>query len=150
YGTGAEFHEAGGADSVIDLKTMGMLEGTFFDTPSGMFVGRAAKPPRPIQGGVLRRLPSDFDATAYLRANPDVAASGADAGEHYRRYGWAEGRILGPNWRLEGIRLILTVTPGRSGSAYLCELLKGVPGIYADHEPEPKFSDVMRSAQYNA
>jgi hypothetical protein len=54
------------------------------------------------------------------------------------------------NWRLDGIRLILTVTPGRSGTTYLSELLKEMPGIYSDHEPEPKFSDVMRSAQYDA
>jgi hypothetical protein len=149
HDTGAEFHEAEGADNVIDLITMGMLEGMFFDTPRGMFVGRAVKPPQPVRGGVLRRLPNGFDAAPYLQANPDVAATGAEPGEHYRRYGWAEGRILGPNWCLEGIRLILTVTPGRSGTAYLCELLKGVPGIYSEHEPEPKFSDVMRSAQYN-
>jgi hypothetical protein len=140
----------GGVDGIIDLITMGMLEGMLFDNPRGIFIGRIVKPPRPVRGGVLRRLPHGFDAAAYLQANPDVAASGGDPGEHYRRHGWAEGRILGPNWCLEGIRLILTVTPGRSGTAYLSELLKGMPGIYSDHEPEPKFSDVMRSAQYNA
>ncbi len=150
HDTGAEFHEAEGADNVIDLITMGMLEGMFFDAPRGMFVGRAVKPPQAARGGVLRRLPDGFDAAAYLQANPDVAASGGDPGEHYRRHGWAEGRMVAPNWRLEGIRLILTVTPGRSGTAYLSELLKGVPGIYSEHEPQPKFSDVMRSAQYNA
>src|SRR5262249_54498568 len=32
----------------------------------------------------------------------------------------------------------------------LSELLKAVPGIYSDHEPEPKFSDVMRATQYDA
>jgi len=58
--------------------------------------------------------------------------------------------MLAANWRLDGIRLILTVTPGRSGTGYLTKLLKAVPGIYSDHEPEPKFSGVMRSAQYDA
>jgi glycosyltransferase involved in cell wall biosynthesis len=147
HDTGVEFHEAGGEDNVIDLMTMGMLEGIFLDTPRGIFVGRALKPPRPVQSGVLRRLPHGFDAGAYLQANPDVAAAGAESGEHYRRYGWAEGRSLALNWRLDGIRLILTVTAGRSGTTYLSELLKGVPGVHSDHEPEPKFSDVMRSAQ---
>jgi hypothetical protein len=145
----AEFHE-GAADNVIDLMTMGMVEGIFFDTPRGVFVGRAVKPERPVQRGVLRRLPYGFDAAAYLQANPDVAAASAEPGEHYRRYGWAEGRRLAPDWSLDGIRLILTVTPGRSGTLYLCELLKAVPGIYSAHEPEPKFSDVMRAVQYDA
>jgi hypothetical protein len=130
--------------------TMGMLEGIFLDTPRGIFVGKVVKPPRPVQSGVLRQLPYGFEAAAYLQANPDVAASGAEPGEHYRRYGWAEGRALAPNWGLDRIRLILTVTPGRSGTLYLCELLKAVPGIYSAHEPEPKFSDVMRAVQYDA
>jgi hypothetical protein len=120
----------------------------FLDTPRSIFVGRAVKPPRPVPSGVLRRLPHGFDAAAYLQANPDVAAAGAEPDEHYRRFGWAEGRMLAPNWRLDGIRLILTITPGRSGTTYLSELLKAVSGIYSDHN-EPKFSDVMRSAQYD-
>jgi glycosyltransferase involved in cell wall biosynthesis len=150
HDTEAEFHEAGGADNVIDLMTRGMLEGIFLDTPRGIFVGKAVKSARPVQSGVLRRLPYGFDADAYLQANPDVAMAGGEPGEHYRRYGWSEGRMLAPNWSLDGIRLILTVTPGRSGTTYLSELLKAVPGIYSDHEPVPKFSDVMRSAQYDA
>jgi hypothetical protein len=145
----AELYERS-ADNIVDLMTMGMTKGIFFDTARGLFVGRAVKPPRPEQGGVLRQLPYGFEATAYLQANPDVAVSGAEPGEHYRRYGWAEGRTLAPNWSLNGIRLILTVTPGRSGTLYLCELLNAVPGIYAAHEPEPKFSDVMRAVQYDA
>jgi hypothetical protein len=144
----AELHE-GSADNVIDLVTMGMVEGIFFDTPRGIFVGRTVKPPRPVQSGVLRRLPYGFDAAAYLQANPDIAGADADPGEHYRRYGWAEGRTLAPNWCLDGIRLILTVTPGRSGTKYLSELLEPVPGVRSVHEPQPKFSDVMRAAQYD-
>jgi glycosyltransferase involved in cell wall biosynthesis len=145
----AELYE-GSTDNVIDLKTMGMAEGTFFDTPRGVFVGRTVKPPRPARGGVLRRLPYGFEPAAYLEANPDVAAASAEPGEHYRRFGWAEGRMLAPNWCLDGIRLILTVTPGRSGTFYLSELLKAVPGICSAHEPEPKFSDVMRAVQHDA
>ncbi len=35
-----------------------------------------------------------FDAGAYLRANPDVAAAGVDAYAHYQAHGHAEGRAL--------------------------------------------------------
>jgi predicted O-methyltransferase YrrM len=143
-------HRAGAADGVRDLMTMGMLEGIFLPTPRGIFLGRVVNPHRPEQCGVLRQLPYGFSSEGYLAANPDVAAAGAEPGDHYRRYGWAEGRKLAPHWSLDGIRLILAVTPGRSGTDYLSELLKAVPGIYSAHEPEPKFSDVMRAAQYDA
>lgn len=36
-----------------------------------------------------------FDSVAYLAANPDVAAAGMDALQHYQQYGQAEGRSLG-------------------------------------------------------
>lgn len=37
-----------------------------------------------------------FDAELYLAANPDVAAAGADAAEHYMQYGQQEKRKLRP------------------------------------------------------
>lgn len=37
-------------------------------------------------------LPDNFDGAEYHRLNPDVAAAGADAGEHYLTYGREEGR----------------------------------------------------------
>ncbi|MEN9865678.1 MAG: hypothetical protein RL748_1268 [Pseudomonadota bacterium] len=40
--------------------------------------------------------PYHFDAAAYLAANPDVAAAGADALEHYLRHGHLERRRLRP------------------------------------------------------
>lgn len=40
------------------------------------------------------RDPPDFDAAAYLKANPDVAEAGEDAWEHYQKHGRAEGRAL--------------------------------------------------------
>ncbi|CAE6837990.1 hypothetical protein [Paraburkholderia nemoris] len=46
--------------------------------------------PRPKQQPVA--LPSWFDPKLYLIANPDVAESGMDAGEHYLKFGWHEGR----------------------------------------------------------
>ena len=35
-----------------------------------------------------------FDAAAYLRQNPDVAANGMDPWQHYQQYGQNEGRAL--------------------------------------------------------
>lgn len=37
-----------------------------------------------------------LDDTWYLRAHPDVAASGIDPLEHFVRHGWREGRDPGP------------------------------------------------------
>ena len=37
-------------------------------------------------------LPLDFNATAYLRANPDVRISGQDPAQHFMTVGWSEGR----------------------------------------------------------
>ena len=45
--------------------------------------------------------------------------------------------------------LIFVVTPGRSGSKYLANLLGAVPGVHAEHEPEPNFVHVMRRSQHN-
>ncbi|XOV89490.1 MAG: phytanoyl-CoA dioxygenase family protein [Pseudomonadota bacterium] len=39
-----------------------------------------------------RNLPADFKPRRYLRLNPDVAAAGVDASEHYLDYGIHEGR----------------------------------------------------------
>ena len=39
-------------------------------------------------------LPPGFDPAAYLAANPDVAAAGADPQQHYLQYGFREGRKL--------------------------------------------------------
>ena len=44
-------------------------------------------------------------------------------------------------------KLIFTITPGRSGTAYLARLLGAIPGVSAYHEPEPNFARVMRAAQ---
>ena len=44
-------------------------------------------------------------------------------------------------------RLIFTITTGRSGTGYLAEVLQNIPDVQSYHEPEPKFSNVMRSVQ---
>ena len=41
-----------------------------------------------------RPLPRGCDGEAYLAANPDVRAAGMDAVEHWRSFGYAEGRKL--------------------------------------------------------
>lgn len=44
-------------------------------------------------------------------------------------------------------RLVFTVTTGRSGTAYLANILSLLPNVVAYHEPEPNFVEVMRSGQ---
>lgn len=44
--------------------------------------------------GDQRPLPLGFDPEHYLAANPDVRAAGMDAAEHWRVFGYAEGRKL--------------------------------------------------------
>jgi SAM-dependent methyltransferase len=39
-------------------------------------------------------MPPNFDPQAYLAVNPDVLAAGADPAEHYRLFGWHEGRAV--------------------------------------------------------
>ncbi len=65
---------------------------------------RAPDPSPPTKPGVrqlLKRfrspsadLPPGFDAAAYLKANPDVAAAGVDAAEHWLEFGRREGRSI--------------------------------------------------------
>jgi hypothetical protein len=42
------------------------------------------------------KLPTEFEADAYLRANPDVAEAGTAADAHFLSYGYLEGRLLQP------------------------------------------------------
>ena len=46
-------------------------------------------------------------------------------------------------------KLVLTVTTGRSGTAYLSTILGFVKGACALHEPAPEFVEVLRSAQHD-
>ena len=47
------------------------------------------------------------------------------------------------------MRLILSLNPGRCGTAYLWHAFETVPGVRGGHEPRPNFVDVMRAAQGN-
>lgn len=49
--------------------------------------------------------------------------------------------------KIEQLRLIFTVTTGRSGSNYLARLLAGVDGVTGHHEPQSQFSALMRLVQ---
>jgi O-methyltransferase len=53
---------------------------------------------------VEQALPCDFDAEFYLESNPDVAAAGHDAIQHYLRYGRNEGRPYTRNKNARSIR----------------------------------------------
>jgi len=46
-------------------------------------------------------------------------------------------------------RLVFTVTPGRSGTGYLSEMLRLLPGVSAYHEPNPLFSNFLRATLKN-
>lgn len=48
----------------------------------------------PNKHSVRPNVPPDFDAAAYLRANPDVAAAKVDAAEHWINFGYNEGRPM--------------------------------------------------------
>jgi hypothetical protein len=50
---------------------------------------------------------------------------------------------------LNNKRLIFTISSGRSGTAYLANVLSYVPNVSSHHEPKPSFSKVMRSVQQN-
>lgn len=46
-------------------------------------------------------------------------------------------------------RMIFTVTPGRSGTMYLANLMQLVAGVNSNHEISPNFNECMRDIQSN-
>ncbi|HZS53123.1 MAG TPA: phytanoyl-CoA dioxygenase family protein [Bryobacteraceae bacterium] len=48
----------------------------------------------PRNYSIRPKLPPDFDAAAYLKANPDVAAAKADPAAHWINFGYHEGRPM--------------------------------------------------------
>jgi hypothetical protein len=69
-----------------------------------------------------------IDEPFYLKANPDVGATGLAAAEHFVSYGWQEGRTPAPWFNVE---YLLTHTPSyRLGSTNpLVDLLRITTGI---------------------
>jgi Methyltransferase domain len=61
-----------------------------------MSTSRIPNMPSEFDPEVPVALPEDFSPAAYLEANPDVRAAGVDPVEHYRKYGWLEGRRVKP------------------------------------------------------
>ena len=78
--------------NITDISTGRPVPHTVNRTEVGRSHVEYAKPAshklRPVM------LPPDFDAAAYLRANPDVAAAKADPRKHYLEFGYREGRAL--------------------------------------------------------
>jgi hypothetical protein len=69
--------------------------------------GGRARAVTPAEAAPVRELPRDhavvaerFDAAFYLAQNPDVAAAGVDALEHFMAHGWREGRDPHPQFSL--------------------------------------------------
>ncbi|WOD20560.1 class I SAM-dependent methyltransferase [Paraburkholderia kirstenboschensis] len=62
----------------------------------GRYSSRVVGQHSPLDASAAAVLPNDFDKDAYLSANPDVAAAGIDAAEHYLRHGQYENRPLKP------------------------------------------------------
>jgi ectoine hydroxylase-related dioxygenase (phytanoyl-CoA dioxygenase family) len=63
--------------------------------------------------------PLEFDGHAYLEANPDVAASGGDALQHYIYYGRFEGRPLRIEQRIKREQRLAQLPEGFDASLYL-------------------------------
>ncbi|MFM0243770.1 methyltransferase type 12 [Paraburkholderia sediminicola] len=63
----------------------------------GRYSSRIVGQSSPLDTTTAVVVPHDFDRDAYLGANPDVAAAGVDAAEHYLRYGQHENRPLKPD-----------------------------------------------------
>jgi hypothetical protein len=68
-------------------------------------------------------IPSDFDAAAYLLANPDLLMARVDPYEHFLNHGRAEGR----SWRIDGDQ-----TPARTSPAGLLKSLIKQFGLFRD------------------
>lgn len=96
YYTPAFSDEAIGAldlRSIVDIQTNEVRPNLHLGRPFRPFRQRkpsfAEKIRRRIKANVV---PSDFDADAYYRLNPDVAAANIDAAVHYTKHGRSEGR----------------------------------------------------------
>jgi hypothetical protein len=57
--------------------------------------------------------------------------------------------LLAPGQVLADKHLIFCISPGRSGTAYLAEVMKSVDGVASFHEGEPDFAHVLRMVQHH-
>ncbi|WP_233800161.1 class I SAM-dependent methyltransferase [Paraburkholderia sp. HP33-1] len=77
-------------------RTHRKLEELCSGPDAGKSTPRVSGQPSELDADEAVELPPDFNEQEYLDANTDVAAAGLNAGEHYLRYGWREGRALRP------------------------------------------------------
>ncbi|MGF6550148.1 methyltransferase domain-containing protein [Paraburkholderia youngii] len=63
---------------------------------AGKSTPRVSGQPSELDPDVAVELPPSFNEQQYLAVNPDVAAAGVNAGQHYLQHGWREGRALRP------------------------------------------------------
>ena len=84
-----------GAPGLTGTIGFGTSTPTLGSVPTTGTIGAGAATGAIGAGSAIGALPANFDSVAYLLANPDVAASGMDAGQHYRLYGAQEGRSIG-------------------------------------------------------
>jgi hypothetical protein len=78
----------------VDIATGKVVKNTYAgtDVPDSVVANGLANMRR--FAPVPPKLPRGFNADAYLKANPDVAAAGVDAAEHWLAYGHREGRRI--------------------------------------------------------
>jgi len=104
-------------DSEEDFDLGTVIEITYPDTPPSYdpTAPEGGDGTETYQGGGIATPtpPAGWDANAYLRANPDVAAAGVDPLRHYLDYGQAEGRPLAP------VSTPPPTSSGFDGAAYL-------------------------------
>jgi hypothetical protein len=96
-------------NNIIDISTGRHVPNKLNGTEVSPAASQSGPSPSPAKTGVhrlrsllhrseksqrLAELPPGFDGAAYLKANPDVAAAGVDAAEHWLNFGHREGRPL--------------------------------------------------------
>ncbi len=106
--------------------------------PLGLFFLRDARYRREAS-----RIAPYLDTRYYLENNADVAASGVDAGLHYVKYGWREGRDPSPSFSTNGY---LSAHPGvaLAGTNPLLHFIEGQGGAI---DPEPDGDSVRREEE---
>jgi hypothetical protein len=77
---------------IVDVSTGQLAPNIYIDRPVDQALRRRANPPGGEPEPVAKKAPWDFNPKRYLALNPDVAAAGVDAKEHYLQYGMRERR----------------------------------------------------------
>ena len=78
--------------SIVDISTGEPAPNMYLGRPIEDAPRRADGASAMGESSAPTGLPADFDPAAYLAINQDVSLAGVDAGAHYLRHGWSEGR----------------------------------------------------------